>query len=299
MKKTLPAVAAVMVIVALAATAIVIQKRYQESRRQYASTKAAEDSLRTRFNTAVAAIAEIQDSLTTILPNETDVMNLSRDIERGARLAKPMNERMLQSISDLKRGIQDSKRMIQRLEQRLRDSDVKIAGLERIIENLKRAVGERESMIRGLSARVDSLKVRVARLETDVAVGTRRIQEQQQVISDNQREIEDRRREISTIHYIIGTRKRLKALGLLEESGGLIGIGKTTRLTGRFPADYFTPLDTDAERTIRVAGRKPVVLSAQNLASYQLVPVTKDWSELRLTDPTEFRKVRYLVVQVE
>jgi predicted nucleic acid-binding Zn-ribbon protein len=299
MKKTLFVGAAVVVIVALAATAIVLQTRYRESRRQYASTKAAEDSLRTRFDTAVAAIAEIQDSLTTIMPNETDVMNLSRDIEKGARSAKPMNERMLQSISDLKRGIQDSKRLIQRLEKRLKDSDVKTAGLEKIIENLKRVVGARESMIRGLSARVDSLKVRVANLETDVAVGTKRIQEQQQEISDKQREIADRQREISTIHYIIGSRKRLMALGLLEESGGLLGIGKATRLAGRFPPDYFTPLDTDAERTIRVAGKKPVVLSAQSLASYQLVPVTKEWSELRITDPTEFRKVRYLVVQVE
>ena len=206
-------------IVALAVTASRTQKKYEGSRRQYASTKAAEDSIRTRFDNAVAAIAEIQDSLTTIMPSETQVMNLSRDIERGSRMAKPMNERMLQSISDLKRGIQDSKRMIQRLEKRLKDSDVKIAGLERLIENLKRGVGDRETMIRFLSARVDSLKVRVARLETDVAAGNEQIQNQKQVI-------EEKRREISTVSYIIGSRKRLKLLGLLQESGGFIGIGE-------------------------------------------------------------------------
>jgi uncharacterized coiled-coil protein SlyX len=292
MKKALLAGVAVLAIVALAVTAFMIHRKYEESQRQYASTKAAEDSLRTRFDNAVAAIAEIQDSLTTVLPSETAVMNLSRDIERGSRLAKPMNERMLQSISDLKRGIQDSKRMIQRLEKRLKDGDIKIASLERLIENLKRGVGDRETMIRLLSARVDSLKVRVASLETDVAVGNERIQAQKQVI-------EDKRREISTIAYIIGTRKRLKLLGLLEESGGFIGIGKSTQLSGKFPVEYFTTIDTDTERTIRVAGKRPIVLSAQNRSSYQIVPVTEEWSELRLTDPAEFRKVRYLVIQVD
>jgi hypothetical protein len=147
-------------------------------------------------------------------------------------------------------------------------------------------------MIRTLSARVDSLKVRVARLETDVAVGNERIQEQKTVI-------EEKRREISAVAYIIGSRKRLKLLGLLEESGGFIGIGKTSQLSGKFPLEYFTVIDTDAERTIRVAGKEPTVLSGQNRSSYQLVPVTEDWSELRITDPGEFRKVRYLVIQVQ
>lgn len=292
MRKALFAGVAVVAILALAVTAFRIQKRYEASQRQYASTKAAEDSLRARFDNAVAAIAEIQDSLTTIMPSETDVMNLSRDIERGSRLAKPMNEQMLQSIHDLKRGIQDSKRMIQRLEKRLKASDVKIAGLERLIDNLKRGVNDREEMIRFLSARVDSLKSRVARLETDVAAGNEQIQEQKQVI-------EDKRREISTVSYIIGSRKRLKALGLLQESGGFIGIGKTAQLSGTFPGEYLTTIDTDTERTIRVAGKEPIILSAQNRSSYQLVPVTEDWSELRITEPAEFRKVRYLVIQVQ
>ena len=292
MRKALLAGIAVVAILALAVTAFTIQKKYEESQRQFAATKAAEDSLRTRFDNAVSAIVEIQDSLVTILPSEAQVMNLSRDIERGSRSSRPMNEQMLQSISDLKQGIQNSKQMIQRLEKRLKDSDVKIVGLERLLDNLKRGVTERETMIRLLSVRVDSLKVRVASLETDVAAGHEQIQEQKQVI-------EEKRREISTVSYIIGTRKRLKLLGLLEESGGFIGIGKTSQLSGKFPGEYFTTIDTDVERTIRVSGKKPVVLSAQNRSSYELAPVTEEWSELRIIDPGEFRKVRYLVIQVE
>ncbi len=292
MRKALLVGIAVVAILALAVTAFSIQNKYKESQRQLAATKAAEDSVRTRFDHAVSAIVEIQDSLATILPTEAQVMNLSRDIERGSRSSRPMNEQMLQSISDLKRGIQDSKQMIQRLEKRLKDSDVRIVGLERLLENLKRGVTQREAMIRVLSGRVDSLKVRVASLETDVAAGHEQIQEQRQVI-------EEKRREISTVSYIIGTQKRLKLLGLLEESGGFIGIGKTAQLSGKFPTEYFTTIDTDVERTIRVAGKKPVVLSAQNRSSYELAPVTEEWSELRITDPGEFRKVRYLVIQVE
>ena len=42
-----------------------------------------------------------------------------------------------------------------------------------------------------------------------------------------------------------------------------------------------------------------MVLTAQAQSSYTIVSSSPDWHELRITDPEEFRKVRYLVVQVE
>lgn len=259
---------------------------------QYATTKASEDSLRTRFDTALASIAEIQDSLTVILPSESNVLHVSQDVESGGKLTATRKSQVLRTISDLNESIQRSKEMIRRLEQRLKDRDIKIAALERIVAQMKRSVADREQMIAVLTQRLESLKVQVESLKTDVAAGQQQIVEQKQVI-------EDKRREISTVYYMISTKKRLKELGMIQESGGLIGIGKSARLSGQFPEALFTRVDTDAQTTIPVPGKKPVILSSQSSNSYQLVPLSLESSELRITNAQEFRRVRYLVIQVE
>ena len=279
-------------LVSLGVAVLMSERRVRDTQVLYTSTKAAEDSIRARYESAVDAFAEIQDSLAAILPSESDVMHLSRDLEGGSPMTEPRRERVLHQIKDLNASIQNSKAIIRRLEQRLQESGTRLAGLERLVENLKRSVGEREAMIEFLTVRVDSLRVRVTHLETDVAAGEERIREHQETIKE-------RERELSTIYYVVGTRETLKRLGVVQETGGLIGLGKTPQLTGKLDPTLFTPFDTDAVSTLRVAGRKPAVLTAQNRSSYQIVSLSPEWSELRISDPREFRKVRYLVVQVD
>lgn len=259
---------------------------------KYAATRASEDSLRTKFDAALVSIAEIQDSLTAILPSESNVLHVSQDMERGGALTSTRKSQVLRTISDLNDSIRRSKEMIQRLEQRLKERNVKVASLERIVANLKKLVNDREDMIRSLTQRVETLKVQVAHLQTDVEEGNQKITAQAEVI-------ETKRREISTIYYTIGTKRRLKEMGVVTESGGLIGLGKSTRLSGQFPEQLFNAVDTDAQTTIPVPGKRPVILSGQSAGSYQLMPLSVGSSELRITNAAEFRKVRYLVIQVD
>ena len=264
MKRTVWISLAAVLAVAMSAWVWNLSKEKKTVEGQYAQAVATGDSLRTSFDVALASIAEIQDSLTAILPSESSVMQGS---------------------------IQRSKEMIASLEVRLGEQDVKIESLEKIISGLKRTVNDREHMIASLNTKVESLNVEVASLKTDVATGQAQIASQQQVI-------EDKRREISTVYYVVDTKDNLKDAGVVKSSGGVIGIGKTTKLTGQFPQQVFNPVDTDMQTTIQLSGKKPVVLSGQSATSYQIVPVNEQLSELRIVNPEEFRKVRYLIVQV-
>lgn len=298
MKKALPIglvlliLAGIYGLVRLQGNVKTLETQKEDLELKYAATRASEDSLRNKFDAALVSIAEIQDSLTAILPSESNVLHVSQDMERGGALTASRKTQVLRTISDLNDSIRRSKEMIQRLEQRLKERNVKVASLERIVANLKKSVNDREEMIRSLTQRVESLKVQVAHLQTDVEEGKEKISEQAAVI-------EDKRREISTIYYTIGTKKRLKEMGVVTESGGLIGLGKSTRLSGQFPEQLFVQVDTDAQTAIAVPGKRPVILSGQSAGSYQLVPLSVESSELRITNPTEFRKVRYLVIQVD
>lgn len=291
MKKIVFASLAAVVVVGLAAWVFTLDREKTTVEGQYTRAVASGDSLRSSFDLALSSIAEIQDSLTSILPSESSVLDMSNDVEKGGALTATRKDQVLRSISDLQGSIQRSKEMISALEQRLDEKDVKVAALQKIITGLKRTVSDREEMIASLNGRVESLQVEVTHLQTNVAEGQAQIESQRGVI-------EEKRREISTVYYLVDTNKNLKDAGVVKNSGGVIGIGKSAKLTGQFPSSLFSTLDTDMQTSFRVTGKKPVVLSGQSSTSYQIVPVSEALSEIRITNPEEFRKVRYLVIQV-
>ena len=290
MKKTLLITLGFVVLAGLTGTIWTLKKQSDDMKLKYAASQASGDSLRTHFDAALVSIAEIQDSLTAILPSESAVLDVSHDIEQSGQLTASRKDQVLRSISDLNSSIQKSKEMIRQMEQNLKDRDVHVASLERVVSNLKKTVADRERMIASLNERVENLQVQVAGLTTDVEVGKQQIAQQEQVI-------ETKRREISTVYYMVSPKKTLKELGVIRESGGVIGFGKSARLSGQFPEGAFSALDTDVQTTIPLTGKKPVVLSGQSSTSYEIIPISEQTSELRIINPEEFRKVRYLVIQ--
>jgi hypothetical protein len=278
-------------VVALLAGIIILSMRYREQGRLFAETREAEQAVRTQFDSALQSIAEIQDSLSAITPETAHLLRLSQKTEMGSHMTETQKELMLNSIADLKTSIKNTKLRIRELETRLKDSQTKVAGLERIVDNLKKSMAERETTIQMLTVRIDSLSMTVTGLRADVAQGQQKIVEQEGVIAEKQKEI-------GTIYYTIGTKKLLKEKGIITEAGGLIGIGKTAQLSGAFSDGDFTALDTDVVSEIPIGGQQPQVLSAQTRSSYELVG-TEGLARLHILDPSEFRKVKYLVIMVK
>ena len=231
---------AVLIVLSLAAILmlvciIVLATKYREQTARYAESRQAEEAVRTQFNAALESIAVIQDSLTAIAPQEDRLRRLSQEAEMGTHATQTQKDRMLSSIADLKESIKNTRQRIRDLEKTLEGSRAEVAGLRRIVENLKKSIGTKEVMIQRLTARVDSLAVTVTVLRTDVRQGQEKIAEQQQTI-------EEKRREIGTIFYVIGTKKELKERGIITESGGVLGVGKSAQISGAFNESEF-PLD--------------------------------------------------------
>jgi hypothetical protein len=289
--KTTAKVLLILVAVAMVVCIVLLGRGYRRQSAQYAESRLAEEAVREQFNAALESIAEVQDSLAAIAPAEAHLMEMSRAAELGTQVTGTQKERMLSSIADIKTSIRNTRERVRDLERSLESSHTEVAGLRKIIEGLKRSVAEKEAAIQQLSGMVDSLVVTVAGLRADVRRDQETIVAQQQVI-------EERRQEIGTVYYIIGTKRDLKSRGIVTERGGIIGIGKSVHLSGSFPADGFVALDTDHATEIAIAGREPQVLSSQNEASYEL-QAGEGGSTLRILDPREFRKVKYVVIMVK
>lgn len=289
MRKSVGTVLVVVAVLLLAVIGILTVK-YRQQSAQYDQTRKSEEEVRTQFNAALQSIAEIQDSLIAITPEETRLRGLSQGAETGGRVTETQKEQMLDRISTLKESIRNTNQRIRDLEKSLKGSQAEVVGLRRIIDNLKKAVAEREQTIQLLTNQVDQLNVTVRGLQANVAQGEKKISQQRQMI-------DEKTREIGTIYYVIGTKDDLKKRGIIVERGGVIGLGKSTQLSGAFQGD-FSSLNTDDQHELVIPGREPQVLSAQTKSSYDL-SIGENQSTLRILDTTEFRKIKYLVIMVK
>ncbi len=279
--------AAIGALVVLLASTVVLFVRYQQTSRDYADTKAAEEAARTSYGNAINSIAEIQDSLNAIAVGDSSLQMRGGLRTEGGRATQ--DREALERIAVLKASVERAKQRIQELETDLSKSGVKVAGLQKMIAGLKKDVAEHETTIARLTGQVDSLNTTVTALNGTVAAKT-------DTIGWQSATLETRRRELNTIYYVVGDKKTLMEDGILVAKGGVLGIGKTLAPSGNFVATHFAPLDLDEQTVLRIPSKRVQVLSEQPLSSYTIEVVSDSLTELRVTDPTGFRAVKHLVI---
>lgn len=277
-----------LITLALAVGTVMLYQQNQRTEAALQTVQTNEQDAEQRYADAFRDIAEIQDSLNAITMNDGSQQLTSKALQSELKMAGPNRREALERIAQLDASIQRTKSRIRELETAQKKSGVKIAGMERVIANLKQTVLAKESSIAMLTGRVDSLTTQVAGLQSTVEAD-------QVAITTRDQAIEEKRRELSTVFYVIGDKRTLTTAGVIAPKGGVLGLGRTLQLTGRYDARLFKSLDTDQERVVTIPSPKVQVMSAQAKASYELRTVGKQ-VELHILDTAEFRKVKHLVV---
>ena len=285
MRKSVVAAMA-LIAVLLAGATIMSYSKYKKSAADFAQAKADEESMRQRYDGAVSEIVMIQDSLNTIMLGGEAVLPEGRQVEEQPGT---LHDTVLSRIAMLKASVERTKDRIEELDAKLKKGGVKIAGLEKMVARLRKSVADREEEIAQLNTQVQSLHTEVVGLNADVEGKKRDLELKQQELTDKQREL-------ATIFYTMGTKKELKRSGVVVSEGGVLGVGKTLKPSGQFDETKFTPLNTDQETVIAIPAHSVQVLSPQPVSSYTLFVTGKDTMELRITNPSEFRKVKHLVI---
>jgi len=254
---------------------------------RYRDASAAEQSIRANYAEAVSAITEIQTDLNAIDLGTEDMRLIAGGTEMGS-LPLTRRDQITGRIADLRKCVAQSREKIGRLEHVLSASRERVGELEQLVDGLKATLARKEMLVDLLSARADSLQVEVAELEAEALA-------HRVTIAEQRRTIEQKRRELSTIYYLVGSKSELRDKGVIVERGGLLGIGKTARLTASYDPSLFTPLDVDRERIVQAPSTKVEVLSAHPAGSYE-IRVNADNAEVRIVDPERFRTVKHLVI---
>jgi len=287
MRKPVQVALAVAVVALLIVTGVLYSK-YRNTSTLYASSRAAEAESQVRYGRTLDAIAEIQDSLNAISVGPGGQI-VQGNLREERRMGGPNGQEALDRIAALRSGIEANKERIALLEENLKKSGVKTSGLQRLIAGLKRTVTEKEALVAQLSSQVDSLHTTVTGLNATVA-------EREDTLHTRDTQLEDRRRELATVYYVVGKQNDLKKQGVIQQQGGVLGLGKTVLPAANPDPGVFTALDTDQSTTIRIPAKAARVVSAQPLSSYELVPAGTNEMELRILNANEFRKIKQVVI---
>ena len=274
--------------VLLAGTATALYMQNQKTQEQLATTKMSESQVQDRYDRTIESIAEIQDSLDAIAVGPEGRAMFEGKTEAERRMSGPNRQDALDRIAALRTSIAQNKERIQELEKNVKKSGVQVKSLNRLIAGLKRNVSEKEDEIAILNARVESLNTQVVTLTTTVA-------EREDTLRTRDTQLEEKRREMATVYYVVGDKDRLKDSGVIESKGGVLGVGKTITPSRAPNLAVFQPLDTDQETIIRTPTAKARLISAQPAGSYSL-QLVDGHMELHIIDPTEFRKVKQVVI---
>lgn len=243
--------------------------------------------------TAAATINEIQSGLDSL---DKDLLGQISPNGEVPGTPQDRRQRLLQNIATMRSQIEADKKRIATLESQLASSKSQLKGVQDMIAKLKNSVADKESILNQLQAQLGNLN---QTLESERRTSAEEISKRDRAITDKQNLIDEQNAAQNTMYYITGTRKELIAKGIVDRKGGLLGIGKVSTVNSHYNPENFTMFNLANTNTITFTAKKGyAILSDQSAASYK---VTKDGANytLTITDPQNFRRHKYLVIELQ
>ena len=121
-----------------------------------------------------------------------------------------------------------------------------------------------------------------------------------QVTTTQAKTISDQTTALHTAYYKIGKSKDLQEMNIINKEGGLLGIGKSSKLNENIDNTKFTKIDYTQTTTIPVNGDNIKIVTAHPAGSYELDKTGKNTvTNIRITNPDLFWSAsKYMVIVI-
>jgi len=242
------------------------------------------------INEFFESMNQIRDNLTQIKLKQDIISEETRDKDNIQQNTREQIEADLAIIGEL---MEDNRRRINNLNRQLRDSNVKVEQFETVIASLKSDIEEKNVEISLMRDNMNNLNI--SNTQLSAAIDSL----EQQNLEINQI-VEQKTEELNTAWYVYGTESELREQSIIEKTGGVLGLGKTTVVNSNVSKDYFTRVDISSIEKVFIPGKNPSLLSLHPKDSYVLETNEEEASMLFIEDPAKFwSNTRYLIVSIQ
>ena len=169
----------------------------------------------------------------------------------------------------------------------------KIKELQQTVALLQKQIETKDAEIAELNNKVASLNIDVANLTGTVSNLTAENQMKDQTITAKENQL-------NKGWYAYGSEKEMIKNNIIEKTGGVIGLGKTMKITEKINKSFFEEIDIRNVKSITLNVKKAKLISAHPEGSFHFTGDTKKVNTLEIDDAAQFWSVsKYLVIVVE
>lgn len=239
------------------------------------------------LNDFLSSFNQIEKNLDSIARKQNAI---NVNVDKQGELNKTAKERINDNIAAINQLMNDNRAQIAELSRKLKKSGNKIAHFETMIQTLNEQIAQKDRELADLNDKLNSLNTQVAQLQTSVDTLTRTTMAQSKTI-------DEQTTSLHTAYFVVGKSKDLQTMKVIDKTGGLLGIGKTSKLSSNFDNNKFTRIDYVQTSTIPIDSKGAKVITTHPSDSYTLNKEKDKVVSLSITNAEKFWSAsKYLVV---
>jgi uncharacterized coiled-coil protein SlyX len=237
-------------------------------------------------------MTQIEDNLAAIREREMGIKNVKHESDLNEQ------DRVTLIVAEIGTYFDENRNIISKLEKQVAAQGKHNTDLVKLVALQKKALAEKEEQIRKLLLEVEDLNTRLAATVTEK---NEEIFEKEEQLVKVRQVLHEKEKASSVAYFRSGSRRDLVDNGIISRAGGVLGIGKSDKVSTRLNPKSFTPVDMRATSEIPLGDiRKQKIITAHPGNSYQVVEASNGASFLKITDPDKFWSIsKYLVVVVD
>lgn len=218
---------------------------------------------------------------------------ISMNAERRNELGLSQKERIKTEIAAINNLMDANRKRINSLNKKLKSSANKNKQFEKTIAMLTEQLDKKEIELADLNEKLISANIQVGKLRTS-------LDELSAENDKKEQHITEQTSALHTAYYVIGKSKDLQGSKIIDRKGGLLGIGKTAKLSANLDNNKFTRIDYTAMSKIEINGDGVKIITSHPTDSYTLEKDSgnKDLvKNIVITNPDKFWSAsKYLVI---
>lgn len=237
------------------------------------------------LNEIINSYNDVERNLNTISEKQNIIL-LSANKEMKLDQKERINAE-IKAINDL---MEANAKKLNQLNSKLKKSDRKNVALENTTILLNDQLKQKIKELKSLNDKINSLNLNVAQLQVCIDSLYLEINEQTKTIAETSVELR-------TAYYVVGETKELMKAGLIDKEGGLLGMGRTAKLSDNLDNSKFTQIDYTQTTSISIYSKHAKIITSHPDDSYTLNKTGKVIDNITITNPEKFWSAsKYLVI---
>lgn len=238
----------------------------------------------------INAFNDVERNLDSVTARQ-HLINLSAE---NGELKSNQKLRITEGIKAINLLMEENRKNLTELKRKLKNSSYKNVQLEKAIATINNQLAQKDVELTALNEKLANLNVQVEQLQTSVYMLT-------EENFAEARTIAEQTNTMHTSYYIIANTKELEDSKLIDRKGGLLGLGKTSKISPDADNSKFTKIDYTQTLLFPINGRNAKLITSHPTDSYKFDMDASDkkvYASLTVLDPERFWSAsKYLVIE--